>query len=161
MFEKFGEFDSAAQINELAKNLRIEGDKESIKLLAEENGLDMEIVEMFISGDLLWITDEMSAALGKLDVESADLKPYGIMEDWAAYIQQQCAESVDMAVAVRRNGKTMKACMAELLKWSFSNAKPVDKDILKAAGVNASKVTLGIPGMGQAKRLIREYYLGR
>ena len=43
--------------------------------------------------------------------------------------------------------------------WSFKNQQAVDKDILKAAGVSV-KVTLGIPGMGRAKKAITQYYLG-
>ena len=40
MFDRFGEFDSAAEINETAANLRKEGDTDSLKVLAEENGID-------------------------------------------------------------------------------------------------------------------------
>ena len=29
---------------------------------------------------------------------------------------------------------------------------------MKAAGVSASKVTLGIPGMAEAKKIINDYY---
>ena len=65
-----------------------------------------------------------------------------------------------VAVAVRRKGKSLKGCIGALLAWSFKNQIPIDKEIIKAAGVNASKVTLGIPGMGRAKKIIREYYLG-
>ena len=43
MFDRFGEFDSAAEINETAVNLRREGDIESLKVLATENGIDPEI----------------------------------------------------------------------------------------------------------------------
>ena len=38
MFDKFGEFDSAEEINELAVNLRREGNKKSIYEVAKENG---------------------------------------------------------------------------------------------------------------------------
>ena len=44
------------------------------------------------------------------------------------------------------------------MEWSFKNQIPVDKDILKEAKVNASRVTLGIPGMGEAKKIIKSYY---
>ena len=37
MFERFGEFDSAKEINDTAVNLRREGDKESLIVLAKEN----------------------------------------------------------------------------------------------------------------------------
>ena len=38
---------------------------------------------------------------------------------------------------------------------------PVDGDIQTAAKVNAGKVTLGIPGIGTAKKIITDYYLGK
>ena len=66
-----------------------------------------------------------------------------------------------IALAVRRKGKTLKGCIGKLLEYSFSNAVTVDKDIIKAAGVKASKVTFGVPGMGKAKKIIREYYMGK
>ena len=31
----------------------------------------------------------------------------------------------------------------------------------QAAGVSASKVTLGIPGMARAKKIITDYYMGK
>lgn len=36
----------------------------------------------------------------------------------------------------------------------------IDKEIVKAAKITANRVDFGTPGMGEAKRLIREYYLG-
>ena len=69
-------------------------------------------------------------------------------------------EDEALAVAVRRKEKSLKGCIGALLQWSFKNQQQIDKDILKAAGVNASRVTLGIPGMGRAKKIIRNYYLG-
>ena len=51
--------------------------------------------------------------------------------------------------------------IAALLMWSFKNQQTVDKDIIKAAGVSAGKVTLGIPGMARAKQIITDYYMGK
>ena len=65
-----------------------------------------------------------------------------------------------MAAAVRKKGKSLKGCIAELLKYSFSNRIKVDQEIVKAAGVNGARVEFGVPGMGEAKRIIRDYYLG-
>ena len=48
MWERFGEFNTAEEINELAVNLRKEGDRESLKVLARENGLDADIAEAFM-----------------------------------------------------------------------------------------------------------------
>lgn len=161
MFDRFGEFGSAEEINETAVNLRKEGDTESIMVLAKENGIEEEIAEIFIAGDLLYLCDAMTAAIGKIDVESRELKPKEIMQDWTEYIKARCFEDACMAAAVRAKGKSLKGCIAALLKWSFGNQTPVDKDILKEAKVNAGRVTLGIPGIGTAKQIITEYYMGK
>lgn len=44
MFDRFGEFNSAEEINETAVNLRKEGDTDSLKVLAEENGIDADVL---------------------------------------------------------------------------------------------------------------------
>ncbi len=161
MFERFGEFGTAEEINETAVNLRKEGDMENIKVLAKENGIDEEIAELFIDGYILYLCDTMTAAIGKIDVESWELKPKEIMQDWTEYIKARCFEDAGMAAAVRAKGKSLKGCIAALLKWSFANQIPVDKDILNEAKISVGRVTLGIPGIGTAKKIITEYYLGR
>lgn len=160
MFDKFGEMNSAAEINELADNLFNEGDTASIKTMAKENGIDKEYVEMYLSGDIPVLCDAMTAALGKIDVEVADLKPKEIMEDWVEYLRGQCAENEILAFNIRKKGKSLKGCIAALLSWSFKNQQTIDKDIVMAAGVSAGKVTLGIPGMARAKQIITDYYMG-
>lgn len=160
MFDKFGEMDTFGEINELAENLFNEGDTASIKTMAKENGIDKEYVEMYLSGDIPVLCDAMTAALGKIDVEVADLKPKEIMKDWVEYLRGQCMENELLAFNVRKKGKSLKGCIAALLMWSFKNQQPIDKGIIKAAGVSAGKVTLGIPGMSRAKQIITDYYMG-
>ena len=46
-------------------------------------------------------------------------------------------ENEILAYQVRKKGKSLKGCIAALLKWSFSNQQQIDKDIIKAAGVSA------------------------
>lgn len=159
MFDKFGEFGSASEINELAINMRNEGDVESIKLLAEENGINEDMAMLFCSKEIDFLCDEMSAAIGKLDMECAELKPKELVEDWVEYIKGTCMEHDEMAEAVRKKGKSIQACIAELLKWSFKNCYAVDPTICKAAGVSTN-VKMGIPGMARAKQIIKDYYLG-
>lgn len=159
MFDRFGEFDSEKELNELAINLRKEGDAESLRIMAKENGIDEEIVEVFLNRDIDFLCDVMAAAIGKIEVESAELKPAEIMEDWVEYIKGRCLEDDALAAAIRKKGKSLRGAIAALLKWSFKHQQTVDKEILKAAGVTAGKCTLGIPGMGTAKRLITEYYM--
>ena len=160
MFDKFGEMDTFGEINELAENLFNEGDTASIKTMAKETGIDKEYVEMYLSGDIPVLCDAMTAALGKIDVEVADLKPKEIMKDWVEYLRGQCMENELLAFNVRKKGKSLKGCIAALLMWSFKNQQPIDKGIIKAAGVSAGKVTLGIPGMARAKQIITDYYMG-
>lgn len=161
MFDKFGEMDTFGEINELAENLFNEGDTASIKTMAKENGIDKEYVEMYLSGDIPVLCDAMTAALGKIDVEVADLKPKEIMKDWVEYLRGQCMENELLAFNVRKKGKSLKGCIAALLMWSFKNQQPIDKGIIKATGVSAGKVTLGIPGMARAKQIITAYYMGK
>lgn len=161
MFEKFGEMSSYKELNELADNLFNEGDVESLKEMAKENGIGSEYVEMYLQGEIPELCDSLTAALGKIDVETEKLKPKEIMEDWVEYLRGQCMENEILAHQVRKKGKSLKGCIAALLSWSFKNQNAVDKDIVKAAGVSAGRVTLGIPGMGRAKKIITEYYMGK
>lgn len=131
MFEKFGELNSFGEINELAENLFNEGDTESLRAMAKENGIQSDFVDMYLQGEIPVLCDQLTAALGKIDVD------------------------------VRKKGKSLKGCIAALLMWSFKNQQTVDKDIIKAAGVSAGKVTLGIPGMARAKQIITDYYMGK
>ena len=50
--------------------------------------------------------------------------------------------------------------MAVLLKYSFENRVTVDKKIVQEAGIKAGRVDFGIPGMAEAKKMIKDYYLG-
>ena len=159
MFEKFGEMNSYKEINELAENLFNEGDTESLKAMARENGIRNEFVEMYLQGDIPVLCDPLTAAMGKIDVEVAELKPKEIMEDWVEYLRGQCMENEILAHQVRKKGKSLKGCIAALLKWSFSNRQQIDKDIIKAAGASVYNVTLGIPGMARAKKIITDYYM--
>ena len=160
MFEKFGEFDSAEEINATAEGLKAEGDKESLYAMAEENGLEKEDVEDYLDGYTSELVNPLMAAFGKLEVEERELRPKHIMVDWVNYIKSQCADKETVARAVRKKGKSVKGCIAAILKYSFSIRAVVDKDICSAAGVNNAHVDLGIPNAAKVKELIDTYYLG-
>ena len=160
MFDKFGEFDSAEEINECAEGLMEEGDLENLYEMAKENGLDEEDVEDYLDGCMDTLCNPLMAALGKIDVEEKELRPQCIMVDWVNYIKTQCTQNEAMARAVRKKGKSIKNCIGAILKESFKIKMQVDKDILKAAGINAGRVELGIPGMTKVNEIIKTYYLG-
>lgn len=159
MFDKYGEFDSAEEINMAAAGQLEQGDTNAIREIAKENGLDPEDAEDYIDGAVTELCNPLMAAYGKIKVESEELEPKEIVEDWINYIRKRCTENEDMARAVRRKRKTVEGCIAELLKWSFKNAYDVDSKIVKASGISASKVRMGIPGMATAYKLIDKYYL--
>ena len=144
MFEKFGELNSVEELNKAAAGLKEEGDVASLIVLAEENGLDKEDAEDYAAGEMEELATVSTAALGKLKVESEDLQPKEIMVDWVEYIKMQCIEKEEVARCVRKKGKTLKGCIAELLKWSFKNAYSIPDDISKAAGIKGANVKLGI-----------------
>lgn len=160
MFEKFGEMSSYTEINELAANLLQEGDLDSLKELAKENGIPEDYVEMYLEEAIPALCDSTSAAIGKIDMECAELKPKELMLDWVEYIKGLCMENEMIAHQVRKKEKNLQECIAMLLAYSFKNQIAVNKEIVKAAGVSASKVTFGVPGMAKAKELIRNYYMG-
>lgn len=167
MFDKFGEFDSYKELNEAAEGQKAEGDTQAIFDIAEENGIERGDAEDFINGEAPELCNPLMAAYGKIAVEEKDLKAtQNIIQDWIDYIRVVCDEEVmdgkeNFCLAVRRKDKSLKGCIAKLLKWSFEKQWDVDKDIIKAAEINASKVTLGIPDMMTAKKIIREYYGGK
>lgn len=160
MFDKFGEFDSWEEINKAAEGQKAEGDIEALKELAKENGICPEDVEDYLDNMIDTLCTPLTAAIGKLSIEKDRLKPKDIMQDWTDYIEGLCTEKTEMCIAVRKKGKSLKGCIAELLKWSYKNSHEIDDDIKKAAGINSANVKLGIPGVLNARKIIKEYYLG-
>lgn len=163
MFDKFGEFDSAEELNRAAAAQKAEGDEEALYALAEENGIEAVEVDDYLDGCVEELVNPLMAAMGKLKVEKEELKSFDgmIMDDWIMYVTECVSESEDMQMAVRKKGNSLKDCIVTLLKWSFENAQPVGEDIAKAAGVPgtlAGNVKLGIPNMRKAKEIIKEYY---
>ena len=161
MFDKFGEFDSAEEMNRAAAAQLKEGDTESILAIAKENGIDAEDAQDYIDGITGEFATPLMAAYGKLDIESAEQELCEIMEDWIVYIKVRCSESPDMAAAVRKKGKSLKGCLAALLKWSFANAREINGDITRMANVQTRyPLKVGVPGMRRARQIITDYYIG-
>lgn len=161
MFDRFGELDSYTELNELAENLFNEGDLDGIRALAEENGIG-EFAGPYIEGDIPSLCDAETAAVGKLTVEADALKLKGLMLDWLEYAKALAAKKEAVAIGIRRKNKSLEGCMAVLLKVAFQNQMPVNDKIIKAAGIKGTgKVTFGVPSMGEAKKLISDYYGGK
>lgn len=161
MYEIFGEMGSVEEINTAAEGLKAEGDRDNLYSLAKENGIDSAFADMYLDGVTEKLCcDAATAAIGKIEAEAAELEPVEIMADWVEYIKTLCNDNEEFARAVRAEGKSLTGCIGKILGWSFRARYKVGKDIIKAAGINNASVEMGIPGMGTARKLIREYYLG-
>ena len=179
MFDTYGEFDSFEEINARADELMNAGVRQGIIDLAKENGIPEELAQAFIDGDIPYLCDAATAAVGKIEIERQETVLEGVLEDWISYIEAECQEDEDLARAVRSKGKSLNGCIAELILASLLNQKQVDRaimdivekrvqeetiDLKKQTGIEPrwlQYTKLGFPGMGAAKKLIRKYYLGR
>lgn len=168
LFKKFGEFDSVEELNRVAAAQLAEGDEEAILALAQENGIEKEDVEDYIDGVVPELATPLIAALGKLDVEKKDLGIDGVLDDWTTCIVELCCSDERMTRAVRKKGKSLCGCMSLLLRFAFENKRQVSPKIINATKVTQNgkevpmqgPVYLGVPSQVEAKRIVREYYLG-
>ena len=154
LFERFGEFDSVEELNMTAEGLKEEGDLESLKVLAEENGLDAADAEDYAAGDVEELASKQMAA--------------GIMEDWKDTVAEECVENEALCAAVRKKDKSLKEFMAKLIQFAFENKVQVNDEIIKITKVNHNgklenfrgPLYLGIPNRAQVRDIARKYYLG-
>lgn len=165
MFEKFGEFDSAEEINRAAAAQKQQGDEEALILLAQENGIDREDAEDYYDGVLKSLATPAMAAVGKLAVESKDLKLGGVLLDWVDELRTMCVEDEAFARAVRRKGRSLDGYIALTADEGYKNRTVVDrrivdktKEVKRAAGTH--EFAIGIPDKHTRRRLAAEYYLG-
>lgn len=159
MFDKFGEFDSWEELNKAAEGQKDQGDSKALMELAKENGIDEEDARDYLEGFSESLCTQVTATLGKLEVEKRDLQPSEIVSDWIDYIQSYAMENNEMMLAVRKKGKSLIGCIGAMLKWSYAARYKVDDRIIKASGIGATGVEMGIPGMASARKIIREYYM--
>lgn len=118
MFKLFGEFNSADELNLAAAGQLEQGDIESLKKLAEENGIDVDMADMYIQGIMPNLCDDMTAALGKIEIEKKEIKNQffqHMLVDLTGYISSRCTEQ-EFALAVRSKSKNLKGCLDVLQK---------------------------------------------
>lgn len=169
MFDKFGEFDSAEEINRAAAAQLAEGDTGAVLALAEENGIDREDAQDYIDGAAPELATPLMAAIGKLKVEKNDLGISGILNDWVEYVQDACSSDPAMAAAVRKKGKSLKMALAGLIRFAFEHKARVSDKIVAVTKVTnngrmepmRSPLYLGVPNRTEAKKLLRGYYMGQ
>ena len=160
MFEKYGEFDSAAELREAITNQINEGDEAAAFEIAKENGIDPMDIEDILDGvPAEEVLTPCVCALGKIQIEAEAYKGNdSIIVDWIEYIKALAIDSEQASVMIRRKGKTLDGCLGELLKFSYNHMFKIPDTISKAAGITGAQVKLGIPNAGKCKEIIRGYY---
>lgn len=139
MFDVFGEMETAAEINDVARSLKEEGERENLDKLCAENGIDAELAEMFWNGEIDFITDTLMAAVGKLDMEVKEAKGQnGYLESIANFLKAEAEKDEKIAIAIRKKGKKLteayKAVENEARKRKKSGSNCVvmrDKDVFE------------------------------
>lgn len=159
LYETFGEFDSAEEINMAAANQKKEGDKTALIELAKENGIDEDDANDFFDGIVPELCSDLMAAEGKIRVEKEYLGLTEALEDYADWIIKECTEDKALCKAVRKKGKSLAGALGAVLKKAWEIKEDIHEDILKAASIHTT-VKNGSPGMRTTTKLMREYYLG-
>lgn len=158
MFEKFGEFDSAEELNVAAATALEQGDKESVMALAKENGIDDVDAQDYIDGIVQELCSPIMAAFGKLDIEKKALALPEMMEHWCDMLNEMLLSNPNMAAGIRKKGKRMSEFFGQLLKASSDNRKKLPAEIVKAAGLSGT-IYVGDIDRLTFKKMATNYYM--
>jgi hypothetical protein len=165
MFEKFGEFDSAEELNAKAKELKDAGKEAELTELALENGLDAEDAGDYWDDCADTLATTLQAAVGKLRMEEKALELSGVLSDWCEELIETCAADRAFAQAVRKKGKDLAGYIALLADTGYKNRCVVKQEIVnktvEVKGVIGNhEFSIGIPDKATRRKLARQYYLG-
>lgn len=133
MFDKFGEFDTYEAFKNKAQKLLDQADTNAIRQLAEENGVDPEDAEDFITGATREITDSGSYAMARINLEQAESKVEKQAAGYIATIAKLALMSKGDQVHYRgrRFEKIMKALQDKALAKKQNYACGSDRDMEK------------------------------
>lgn len=122
MFDIFGEFNSVEELNLAAKGFLDEGDLESLRKMAVENGIDSEDTEDYINGDTSELATLSMAAMGRLTIlekeeietkkELVEKMPLKVI---LAMLKTMMTEQ-EMQAAVMKKGKRMEVIYKAMRK---------------------------------------------
>ena len=165
LYEKFGEFDSAEEINRAALAQISQGDYEAVKTIAKENGIDEMDAQDFIDGVYPELCGPFTAAVGKLEIEAeAHGLPMG-MQLWVDHIKGMLASDDDDSLkkGIRHKGKNMAELFGKLIVETSRTRKNTPAEIVTAARKIDSSIPSTLPiGDISKKRfeeIVREYYI--
>lgn len=145
-----------------AARMKEAGDIEGLMGLAVGNGLDRGDVEDYVDGAVECLCTPATAALGKLDLEAAELGLESQLKDWKDYVAQLVMESKGEGLcrAVFSPDRHLKDVMAAGLKKASENRVKVHTEIIRAAGLPESAAYIGMCGRDELREIVTGYYLG-
>lgn len=149
MFEKFGEFDSAEELNAAAKGLFDEGDVDALRKLAEENGISNDEVEDYLDKYTSTLATVQTAAFGRLLVQAKSDDKNLQLKVVAMSARGMLLESEELAIAVMRKGKRLQDILSAMQKVAQKHAT--------GTGSNRMSVCCGTDR--QLEQIIETYYL--
>jgi hypothetical protein len=164
MFERYGEFDSAEELNAKAAELKAAGDEEGLKELAIENGLDEEDAEDYWDDCADSLATPLQAAVCKLRMEEKELELSGLLSDWTNELVDMCSCDIAFARAVRKKGKDLAGYIALTADTGYKNRCVVDKRIVEKTEkvkkvIGSHEFSIGIPDKATRRKLAQQYYL--
>ena len=156
LYAKFGEFDSAEEINRAALAQISQGDHEAVKAIAKENGIDEMDAQDFIDGIYPELCGPFTAAVGKLEVEAEALGLPMVMQLWADHIKGMLASDDDDSLkkGIRRKGKNMAELFGKLIVETSRTRKNTPSEIVAAARKLDSSIS-----KKRFEEVVREYYI--
>ena len=157
MFDKFGEFGSAEEINRAAEAQKKEGDLEAVKLLAKENGIDKEDTEDYLDGVVEELCTPLTAALGKIEVEAESLGLFGVFLSWKEVLIDEAIKDAELQRRIRSKGKNMKDAMGSVLSMESKARRTIPAEIAKAAKIPVNTPASMMTAKDQKKALLKYY----
>lgn len=120
--KKYSDYNTLQEINDLADRLFNNDEKEEIRVLATEKGLDEYLCEMYLNGQMpALVPDAMTGTAAKLDMEVSELEKDNMElgTGIAEYMKQQAMEKEEIAEAVMQPGKHLE----DICKMAWEEAK--------------------------------------
>ena len=129
MFDVFGEFDSAEEINKAAAGLLAEGDKSNLIVLAKENGIDEFTTEAYWNGETPTLTDYFTGAIGKLMIQKENLKSRMPVTPIVDYLSNLCMDE-QFAGVVSSKSKNLKLCIESVEKQAKEECRRTNEQYI-------------------------------
>ena len=165
MWDRFGQFGSAEEINRAAAAQKEEGDEEALVALALENGLDREDAEDYMDGATNKLCTPLSAAVGKLRMEAEYLE----LKNELAELYEEIVtvlfsnDKRDFIVhGIMRKDRSLAGYLAKVIDKGYEKAVTPNREILdKVTAIPQqyrSQMKTGMPSKADRWAIMQEYY---